>query len=90
MLRIFRRIAFLVFPDIRVTADFAISFNSFHYVHWQDFIPAIYYGFAVFVHVFAYEIWNSFDFQSFANCPVSKAFEISIIITIPPSLLSFL
>ena len=126
MSRIFRRIlAFLIFPDIRVTADYAYQlflflarrtrlsakartkvisfpslmpfvvssnvpimgsriklkssgdsgspFNSSQYILGRVLSLAMYCGFATFVHVldvFVYEIWNSFDFQSFANCPV--------------------
>ena len=58
---------------LKSNRDSGSPFNSSQYVIGRVLSLAMYYGFATFVlvlDVFAYEIWNSFDLQSFANCPV--------------------
>ena len=58
---------------LKSNRDSGSPFNSSQYVIGRVLSLAMYYGFAIFVHildVFAYEIWNFFDFQSFANFPM--------------------
>ena len=91
MSRIFRRIfAFLIFPHIRVTADSAISFNFFQYIHWQGLILYLQ---CIMILQPLYMFWMyslmRFGTPLISNSllialwgTVSKAFEISIIVTI--------
>ncbi len=58
---------------LKSSGDSGSPFNSSQYILGRVLSLAMYCDFATFVHVldvFVYEIWNSFDFQSFANCPV--------------------